>query len=268
MSCIEKNNFQVLGKKTKKSSSVLGGSPKSVDEDDFCLHKLKLEVKQLRGELTVKDKTIKNLNKRLTKLEGTRVGGGVLTPRPTFTSSLFDEQPSEADILVLARVHREMNEAKKIAANIVVSGLWAADGDTDAKKAAHDNNSVRNLVDNLGISVKSIKSHKRIKVNGKPDLVIIEFDSETNRNEALKSARKLQGDAKYNMVFINKDMTKAERTIDKRLRDERNKRNAGLTEKDAEERPRGRHKNKLFYWGIRPGELRRIFDKQVPNQIA
>ena len=63
-------------------------------------------------------------------------------------------------------------------------------------------------------------------------------------------------------------MTKAERTIDKRLREERNKRNAALTEKGAEERPRGRYKNKLFYWGIRSGELTRIFDKQMPSQTA
>ena len=43
---------------------------------------------------------------------------------------------------------------------MVVSGLWAAVGDTDAKKAAHDNTSVRNLVGNLGVPPREIRSHK------------------------------------------------------------------------------------------------------------
>jgi hypothetical protein len=65
-------------------------------------------------------------------------------------------------------------------------------------------------------------------------------------------------------VYINKDMTRAERMAEKELRDERNKRNGELTEQDTNGRPRGTFNGKKFYWGVRFGELRKIFDKPTP----
>jgi hypothetical protein len=55
-------------------------------------------------------------------------------------------------------------------------------------------------------------------------------------------------------------MTRDEQLNEKHCRDERNRLNAQFTEKNAEDKPRGRHGERLFYWGVRSGELRRIYD--------
>jgi hypothetical protein len=256
----------------------MGDPPNSVDKArtepatiktlDAWLLELKLEVKKLREELTTKDNTIKQLNERLIKIERTSDdggGGSGLSPGSPLTNSLFDGKTSEADVQVLARVHREINKTKPIKVNMIVGGLPSAVGDTDAKKAAHENTSVKNLVGKLGAPPREIRSHKRIKVNGKPDLVVIEFADGSTRGMALRGTKRLKEEAKYNGVYVNRDMTKVERMIEKRLRDERKKLNEELTEKGLGGRPRGRFKDKLFYWGIRSPELKRIFDKQKPE---
>ena len=85
----------------------------------------------------------------------------------------------------------------------------------------------------LGIQKEKIVKHQRIITNNvKSNLVLVEFDSITTKETALKSASKLKEDDNFKQVYINRDMTRAERIVEKQLRDERNKRNAALEEKD------------------------------------
>jgi hypothetical protein len=80
---------------------------------------------------------------------------------------------------------------------------------------------------------------------------------------ALKGAKNLRDNDSYKGVYVNRDMTRTERIIQKQLRDDRNKRNnEDLKETGKGKWPRGTHGGKLFHWGIRDGEVRRIFDKQ------
>ncbi len=62
----------------------------------------------------------------------------------------------------------------------------------------------------------------------------------------------------YKGVYVNKDKTKVERLAEKELRIERNSLNDKLPYVD-----KGRHyglqDERKFYWGIRFGELRKIF---------
>lgn len=69
-------------------------------------------------------------------------------------------------------------------------------------------------------------------------------------------------------VFINRDMTRDERMAEKVLRDRRNSLNAELNGRDSVGRQYGLHYGKAFYWGIRYGEVRRIFGEKTNPQVA
>ena len=112
----------------------------------------------------------------------------------------------------------------------------------------------------LDISRDKVVSQKRIRTKyEKTNLIQVEFRYHRFRDKALKESAELMNNPDFQNVNINKDKTRAERLIEKELRVERNKRNAALENKDEEERPLGSHNGKRFYWGIRFGELRRIF---------
>ena len=115
----------------------------------------------------------------------------------------------------------------------------------------------------LGSDQNRISKHRRIEINGKPSLVIVDFGCPEFAEEALRGAKNLRVNDSYKEVYVNRDMTRTERFIQKQLRDDRNKRNnEDLKETGNGKWPRGTHGGKLFHWGIRDCEVRRIFDKQ------
>ncbi len=75
----------------------------------------------------------------------------------------------------------------------------------------------------------------------------------------MKNAKNLrtESDMDIRKNNLNPELTEAERSIEKQLRDERNKRNAQLPNLDLKGRLRY-SKDKKYYWGIRGGQLRQI----------
>ena len=219
-------------------------------------------VKELTNYVEKLMKTVLKQNAKIAELEE-KAMSRENTTGAVLMSSLFDKKSTDAEVHILAKVRKENNEIERIKKNMIVSGLLAVGGN-DEEKLAHDKAGIEGLVTTLGVPKERIIKHQRIITNNdKSNLILVEFDSSTTRDTALKAASKLRGNNIYNQIYINRDMTKAERVVEKQLRDERNKRNAALEEKDSGGRPRGRYQNKLFYWGIRFGELRRIFEKQA-----
>ncbi len=103
------------------------------------------------------------------------------------------------------------------------------------------------LVNELGMQVSTASQHKRFATkDNNPSLMLVEFDDPSILFHALREANNLRGKEKYKDVYVSRDMTKTKRIVEKRLRDERNKRNSELTERGAGERPRGLHQGKLF----------------------
>jgi hypothetical protein len=146
---------------------------------------------------------------------------------------------------------------------MVASGLLPS-GSNDDERKAHDKRGVESLVAVLGVPRERILNQQRtITNNDKSNIILVEFDSHSTRDNALRTAGNLKGNASYERVFISRDMTKAERMAEKALREERNRRNSALTEKGTGRKSRGLHKGGLFYWGIRFGEIRRIFEKPI-----
>ncbi len=84
--------------------------------------------------------------------------------------------------------------------------------------------------------------------------VIITLKEHINRNTILKAAKSLKNTNKFNGIFINPDLTEAERTLDKQLRLKRNELN---------EEEKGKHQP--FRWGIRGDKVIR-FSKFAHNK--
>ncbi len=101
------------------------------------MFKLKKTVAKLQESLVKKDEKINELTERLSKLEK-RSGGGSTPGEAPLMSSLFSDKTTEAELQILAKVHREINKTTKIKANIIVSGLPAATGGTEDEKKADD----------------------------------------------------------------------------------------------------------------------------------
>lgn len=93
-------------------------------------------------------------------------------------------------------------------------------------------------------------------------LIAIEFNEKKLRDICLKNRNNLATDINFkNKVFINPDLTFAERELDKKLRIERNERNNKLTEtiSGVDNLKFGKYPDgSFFYWGIRDGAVKKI----------
>jgi hypothetical protein len=216
------------------------------------------EIAFLTDEIGSLKKTNKELNEHVSKLEASKASGGGTTPgQPLFSSLFSDDKSTEAE------VHREIKESKIIETNMIVSGIPEASNGSEEEKAAHDKTSVEALLTALETPLYEMKRFKRVKTNNeKPNLILIEFGEAVTLPSALRKAKNLRTNDKFKGVYVNKDMTRTERIIEKRLRDERNWKNKEeMKETGGGEWPRGLYESRLFHWGIRSGEVRRIFDK-------
>ncbi len=84
------------------------------------------------------------------------------------------------------------------------------------------------------------------------------------QNKAIKESKNLKDNEPTKKIYINPDKTTLERLTEKKLREERNKRNAVVENEEEEVEGRGRQRfgidtnGKKFYWGIRWGILKRV----------
>jgi hypothetical protein len=182
---------------------------------DAWLYALTEIVAKQKEDLDKKDKLIKDFSDRIAKLENN--GGGGTSSSQTLTSSLFNNMSTEAEIQIFAKVRREFNKAKKIERNVIVSELPAAVGDTEEAKTTFEKADVAALMTTLGSSIDgkkiefSVDEIRRVKTNNdKLSLIVVDLGHEKSRDLALRGSKNLKGNDKYNQVFINKDMTKAE----------------------------------------------------------
>jgi hypothetical protein len=168
------------------------------------LYKLTKVVAKQQEDLVAKDATIKDLTERLSKLEKSNSSGVGTTPSRTLFSSHFNEKTTEAEVQILAKVHREMKASKSIETNIIVSGLPESGGGTEEEKAAHDKASVEELLREQSTEVVNLKNHKRIKTknNEKPSLMLIEFLEAMVVPLALSNAKKLRTNTKFKRGFM------------------------------------------------------------------
>ena len=98
-------------------------------------------------------------------------------------------------------------------------------------------------------------------------LKIMKLDQELREKkiEILRAARKLRDSPEHKNIYINQDLTEAEQAEDKKLRKDRDEKNANLPNTNTNNNKKyGMHKfgedvsESKFYWGIRNGVVRKI----------
>ena len=229
----------------------------SVSKQEFETFLLKFEDQVKRVDLLVKEN--QELKERIRKLE---------TPTkqlPTFASIVANEKNSETENVLLVKVTREIKTKERKENNIILTGLPQAQINTESK--AIDENKEKEVLAqifaHLEIDLKTVKRHWRLKTkeNNMNDIVnpmIVEFTDFESKNKATKNSYKLK--TYKDKVYINNDLTESERSIEKKLRDERNRRNNELSIEENGLRYSEDEKGK-FHYGIRNGIVKKIYHK-------
>ena len=163
---------------------------------------------------------------------------------------------------MLNKVRKELNESERIENNVIISNLNRV-GANETEIQTNDTASVNKIMTILDITQDKIRKITRLKTqNTNANLILVEFKEKEYQTTALRNWKDVKSVEEYKNLYINKDKTKAERMAESKLRAERNKRNEELPEKDAQGRPISAaegSQNRKFYWGIRFGELKKIY---------
>ena len=234
-------------------------------------------IKELEGKVKVleqNEEELKKANEELKleilelKKDRLDVPNPVGIPKPTELnfSSVFrtnkDDRISEK--ITISKVAREIrNEAKK-ENNVVISGLAFESTEKDEQL-------LDEIMTELSLEKGDMKKQIRLKKrntsnsqnsnsqnsNSKPPLILVEFNSAENQQNALRNAKNLKNNDKFKNVYVNADRTEIERMKDRVLREERKRRNEKLPN-ESNGRRYGEYEGKKFYWGVRGDRLQRI----------
>ena len=217
-------------------------------------------VEKMDGELSRRKKRIKDLTKTVAELEK-KVESMKASPpaSPETFSSMLKAGNGKAGVAILTKVRKELADSERIEKNIIVSGLTKV-GKDENEIEANDKANVDKVLEVIEMSREQVMNQTRIKTrNEKTDLILIEFKQVEYRTKALRGAKNLATREEFKGVYVNKDKTRVERLAEKELRIERNSLNDKLPYVD-----KGRHyglqNERKYYWGIRFGELRKIFE--------
>jgi len=116
------------------------------------------------------------------------------------------------------------------------------------EKRAEDEQKISDILKFIEKSdVKPVYTRRlKSKDSSKPGPILVEFADASLRNPVLLAAKKLRTSEDHKLVYISPDLTEAERQLDYKLRQERNKLNASLTADSP------------FRYGIRGNQLQRF----------
>ena len=160
-----------------------------------------------------------------------------------------DSKPDEftSELLNVVAIE-EKNKANRDS-NLMVSGVVKLTSESPDECVKHDDLKVKEIFNHLKLD--SSKILKTTRIGDKP-LLKIQLKDNESQIKILKVANKgLRTSSKFDNIYINKDLTPAQRISEKNRRNERNKLNSGRTVKET----------KLFYYGIRDGIIKKIMIK-------
>lgn len=161
------------------------------------------------------------------------------------------KKPPEQLIVANAAIN-ELNEREKRKKNVIIYGVPESTKEVLTEKRAEDELKVSEIFSFIEKSdVKPVYSRRlRSKDSSKPGPILVELTDVSVRNPVLLAAKKLRGSEDHKLVYISPDLTEAERQLDYKLRQERNKLNASLTADSP------------FRYGIRGNQIQR-FKKNI-----
>ena len=235
------------------------GKPKNSTELDLLL--VVKMVKMLNGKLGEAKKEITTLTKDIEgmKLKLTEKDKEISELKSLESQSGTSGSKSWSEVvlgnskgthMIVNEVVANLNERKSRENNVIVFGL-------------NESTTTKTLLDHLQIEENKIRNtHKLIPrgiTNENKHPILLEFNNVKDRNEMLKKARCLRDEPKESSlakIYVNPDLTLAERMMQKQLRDDRNEKN-----KELEDRRKADTDNQgdySFYYAIRRGKVVKI----------
>jgi hypothetical protein len=231
---------------------------------------LKTTVEAQKELIDLANKTIDKLTTEITTLKENPVAQ---IPKTNWAKSLFSNKSDPTMSIIMASVARETKKKDHIENNIIISGIKISQNEQEDDNNHEDEDKVNEILNIINIQRDSIQSQKRIKIKKKTratdttaekvdwvdsEMIRIEFKENETKITALKNAKNLRGNEQAKDCYINPELTESERSIEKQLRDERNKLNAAL-KYGTGRRTWGVDRNgNKYYWGIRGNQLKQI----------
>ena len=219
------------------------------------------KVAKFEQDLSGKNVEIANLKNELSQLKNTQNVTSNLNF--SYAGALNNSKKNEQEVVLLDLVRKDFYETKSIENNIVIRGIPVL-GSTNEEKEANDKSKVKSVLTHLTLPDSTDPKLKRISTkDSNANIIVVELNNIDQRNIAIEKARTLRGTTEFDGIYVNKDMTKAERIMDKKRRDERKAKNSELSEKDSSGRPFGIYNGginngKKFFWGLRNGIIKRV----------
>ncbi|CAF1050199.1 unnamed protein product [Brachionus calyciflorus] len=127
-------------------------------------------------------------------------------------------------IEVLNSVVSEQRERERRKRNVIVFGVPMSSKTTPEGQDADDKGFIERAFRAIKADVKKIKNIRRFKANpssNRPAPILIQLYGDGDRSVILKAAKELRKLTEYCEVYINPDMTEAERILDKKRREDR-----------------------------------------------
>lgn len=224
------------------------------------LYQAIVSLKSALDEMTLENIALRDQLKKLEdgQKEGllAATGGNTVT---TFAQALSNSNP-EAISVITAIVDREEIEKRKRESNLVITNM-----DEKPDMPEHDEQTVRKVLDEIGIEGSVFKSVKRLGVvkpsvdgqKSRPRPLLLQVNSKTARDEILAKSKQLRN-SEFRDVYLKPDLTSNQLSALRKLREERDARNASLPNNDGPGRHFDVHDGGKWFWGIRNLELCRI----------
>ena len=189
---------------------------------------LDLETK-LRKEYEVK---IEQLNERILVLENL-VKAIPKNVSPSTTSEAWNlvvsknKVKTQEQIDIINTVTKENKEREKKDKNVIIFGIKESTKTDIIYKKADDLIEIQKLTDTISIDKDNILRFFRIKSKSGVPPIIVEMKDSVVRNEFIKKSHR-----KFKDIYVNPDLTEAQRNLDKQLREKCRKLNEPLKLKE------------------------------------
>ena len=222
---------------------------KCISEKDESINALRAEIGDLRSR-------VETLERKPASAAGATLSWSKIT------AGLAHKD--ENAVAIMATISTEMKKKEERANNVVIATSSTNLAGTDNAEFEY----AKTLAKAMGVPEEAVKTARRIgrkpesSVSNEPALVVVEMVSTSYKKEMLRESRNLRNKPEYKNVYVNEDFTPSERIADRKLRQERDRRNAELPEETTFEGRSIKFKTcedkKRRFWGIRNGELRLV----------
>ena len=192
------------------------------DEFEKKLSNMKDEVqKTYEGKITSLEKTISDLTRRLDNVDT----GTVKEAWNIVASKKVAKSQSQIDII--NTVSNENKEIERRQKNVIIFGIKESKKTDVAEKKRDDENEIELLLNEVHMDKSVVSRSFRLKSKKGISPIIVEFNYKEERNNFIKKSYR-----KFEHIYVNPDLTEAQRNLDKQLREKCRELNKPLNLKD------------------------------------